>query len=422
MLAAACGSSNKSSSSNTSTPSGSTGTTTGSSGSYPPIGPGPITICYSDPLSGPLAAYGETIPKTVPIAAKIVNDTMGGIAGHQVKFDIENDQGQATLAVNIADKFVSMHKANPNDCASVGQITQDPETAPLQAAVLNKAKMIITASQSPDMFFNVQQYPYFFSVSPPDKALGEVAAKFMIAHGLLKAAVLTDNIPQETEYINDILAESQKDNGGIQVIKTASMTPGAVQMTTQLTELRAANPQVLIVATEFGFGPIWQSLHSMGWSPKIMGDVGFFYDGYNSLGSLGANAWAPCWQGLPNQGSSTPLPPANVISAVNQIGPISSGISPDPLIATSVEMEQILLVKWAIEKTHTLDSTALKNALETMRNTPIWWPENQFTYTPTYHNALVGPYGAGICNASPLGKIGNNNNIFQYADSTRATY
>jgi ABC-type branched-subunit amino acid transport system substrate-binding protein len=362
------------------------------------------------------------VPKTAAIAANVVNTQMGGIDGHPVKIDVENDQGDATLAVSIAQKFVSMHAKNPNDCATVGQITQDPETAPLQAAVLNKAKIIMTASQSPDMFFNVAQFPYFFSVSPPDKALGEVASKFLNAHGLLKAAVLTDNIPQETEYVNDILAQNKLDGGAIQIIKTASMSPGAVQMSTQLAELRAANPDVLIVATEFGFGPIWQALRAMNWTPKIMGDVGFFYDGYSSLGSLAPNAWAPCWQGLPNTGSSTQLPPQNVISVVNQIGPISAGISPDPLIATSVEMEQILLAKWAIEKTHTVDTTAVKNALETMRNQPIWWPDNQFTYTPTYHNSLVGPFGAGICNAAPLGKIGSNQGIFQYADSTRGTY
>lgn len=398
---------------------GSSGQSSGSTESSSAIPPGAITVCYSAPESGPEAVLGKYVPQEAQLAAKIVNEQYGGIAGHQVKVDVEDDGSNVTQGVEVMQKFVARHKANPNDCAYVAQISMDPTIAPQQAAVLSKAKLITTSPQSPDEYFEPQKWPYFFSINPSDKALAEVVAKFLDSHGLTKAAVLTDNIPQANEYVQDIVNQDKSQGGSLAIVKTASIAPGATQVATQLAQLRAANPNVLIVATELGDGPIWQALHAMNWSPTIMGDGGFFYDGYSSLGSLGTQAWAPCWQGLSND--PTLKLPQKVIDLVNQIGPLTAASYPDPLIATGVEMEEILVAKYAIEKAKSLDSDKLKAAFESMRNVPILWAQNQFTYTSSYHNGIVGPYGAGVCSGAPLGKIGNNLNIFKYADSVRAT-
>jgi ABC-type branched-subunit amino acid transport system substrate-binding protein len=426
----ACGSSSKNSTATTAhsastAAAGSAGSsTTASSTSYPPIPAGPITVCASSPQSGANAAYGETVPKSLAIAVNIINQ-QGGIAGHQVKYDAENDQSSSTDAVSIAQKFASEHAANPSVCPFATTISQDPLTAPLQAGILNKAKIIIEATQSPDDFFDTGKYPYFFSNSPPDKALGAAAAHYLLAHNETHLGVLTDNIPQETEYINDMKAAATQQGGTLDVTATASMSPGAVNVQTQLLQLKQANPDVVVVATEFGFGPIWNGFKALGWSPKIMGDVGFFYDGYNALGNLAANAVAPCWYGnqpgILQENAGQDGLTQDVINVVNQIAPLNGGIAPDSLIAASDQMDELYMAKYAIEKANTLDPVALKNALETLNGNgaSLWYSTNTFSETAQDHSGQVGQWGAGICQGAPLGKVGNYPN-FIYADNYRA--
>lgn len=384
---------------------------------YSAIPSGNIVLCGSYPISGQNAAFGSTAGETAKIDETFIND-LGGIAGHHVTVTVQNDQSSATVGVNIAEQYASEHAQNQDQCPVVYQLSQDPSTAPLQAAILSKAKIVILASQSPDQFFNASQYPYFFSVSPPDKALGDAAAHFLIEKKMTKVAVLTDNIPQELEYISDLEASAKTDGTPLDIVKTASIPPGATNAQAALSTLRSANPDVVLVATEYGFGPIWQSFHTLGWSPNIMGDVGFFYDGYNALGNLASHAWAPCWQGE-NTGQSLP---SQVVSMINQIAPLNGGIAPDPIIAASVSMEQMLLAKYAIEKYDSLDPAALQKALQGMDNTKLMnWVGMQFTESSSFHGGLVGPYGAGICESSPLGKVGAKDfPVFIYADNYRS--
>ena len=107
---------------------------------------------------------------------------------------------------------------------------------------------------------------------------------------------------------------------------------------------------------------------------------------------------------------------------INQIAPLNGGIAPDPIIAASVSMEQMLLAKYAIEKYDSLDPAALQKALEGMNNTKLLnWVGMQFTESSSFHGGLVGPYGAGICQSSPLGKVGNKDfPVFIYADNYRS--
>jgi ABC-type branched-subunit amino acid transport system substrate-binding protein len=415
LVAAGCSSSTGST--NSTGAAGGGASTTGSS-KYPAIPAGNIVLCGSYPISGENAAFGSTAAETAKIDQTFIND-LGGIAGHHVIVTVQNDQSSATVGVNIAEQYASEHAQNPNQCPVVYQLSQDPSTAPLQAAILSKAKIVILASQSPDQFFNPSQYPYFFSVSPPDKALGDAAAHFLIEKKMTKVAVLTDNIPQELEYISDLEASAKADGTPLDIVKTASIPPGATNAQAALSTLRSANPDVVLVATEYGFGPIWQSFHTLGWSPNIMGDVGFFYDGYNALGDLASKAYAPCWQGE-NVGQSLP---SQVVGMINQIAPLNGGIAPDPIIAASVSMEQMLLAKYAIEKYDSLDPAALQAALQGMDKTELLnWEGMQFTESSSFHGGLVGPYGAGICQSSPLGKVGDKNfPVFIYADNYRSS-
>lgn len=389
----------------------------GAPGSFKAIPNGTIKLCGSYPISGENAAFGSSGQKTAAIAQDLINNQFGGIAGHKVEVKISDDKSDSQTAVDIANQYASEHKSNSLDCPIVYQISQNPRTAPLQAAVLNKAKIVMLATQSPNAFHDPSKFPYFFSLNPSYSTLGDVAAHYLIKNKLVKAAVLTNSLDDSKEYLQGIQDAATKQGGKIDFVKTVQLPVGAVSAQTQLSQLRTSNPDVLIVATQFGFGPIWKSLKAISWSPKIMGDVGTIYDSFNDLGSLAAGTVAPCWWAL-NKGQAIP---DEVVQTVNKIAPINGGFAPDPLIASQVSVSQILLAKYAIEKYNSVDPAAIEKALNELNggSIPKWWPDLKFSFAGSPRSGPVGDYGPGICAGTAPDKIGNGFNSVAYVDDYR---
>jgi ABC-type branched-subunit amino acid transport system substrate-binding protein len=377
----------------------------GSKSNYPKIPEGTIKLCGSYPISGQNAAFGSSGKKTAVIMEDLINNQFGGIDGHKVEVSIADDKSSSQTAVDVANQYASDHSKNPLDCPVVYQISQNPVAAPLQAAVLNKAKIVMLATQSPNAFHDPAKYPYFFSLNPSYDALGDVAAHYLIKNNLTKVAVLTDSesLQDSKEYLDAITKANEKQGGNIKFIKVAQMAIGATNVQTQLSELKKTNPDVLLVAPQFGFGPIWSSLKAINWTPKIMGDVGTIYDNFNTLGKLAPGAAAPCWWAY-NKGKEIPQ---NVIDIVDKIAPINGGFAPDPLIASQVSVNQLLLAKFAIEKYHSVDPAALQAALSSLKDSslPNWWPDLKFDFNSSPRRGPTGIYGPGICGGQATDKI-----------------
>jgi ABC-type branched-subunit amino acid transport system substrate-binding protein len=407
------------SSSSSSDKPGNSGAASGSGGGkFAAIPAGTIKLCGSYPISGANAAFGSSGKKQATIMQDLINNQFGGIAGHKVEVSIADDKSSAQTAVDVANQYASAHKSNPLQCPIVYQISQNPVTAPLQAAVLNKAKIVMLATESPNSFHDPSKYPYFFSLNPSYETLGDVAAHYLIANHLTKAAVLTDSasLPDSKEYLDAIEAANKRQGGNIKFVKVVQMAIGATNVQTQLSELKKSNPEVLIVAPQFGFGPIWASLKAINWTPKIMGDVGTIYDNFNTLGNLAAGAAAPCWWAY-NKGVTIPQ---NVVDTVNKVAPINGGFAPDPLIASQVAVNQILLAKYAIEKNKSVDPAAISQALGALSNAPIpgWWPDLKFDFASKPRRGPVGQYGAGICGGVVTDKISSFKTV-TYVDDYR---
>jgi ABC-type branched-subunit amino acid transport system substrate-binding protein len=409
LVAGACGSSSKKSSSAT-TSGGSSSTASNTNTSYPPIPAGPMTVCVSVALSGLTATQGTQA--SFNAAANLVNTQYGGIAGHKVSVTLVNDSGNATTAVQNINQFVSQHQSNPNNCVAEVGMDYDPSIQPSMVAVTSKNKMITILDSSVDDYFDAAKYPYLFPINPSDAAVGTAVGHFIAGKKWTKWAVLTDGIPQETQEIQDDLAGAKKAGLDPVIVKTATVSPGASNVQTQLLELKQANPDVVLVMIGLGYGAVWNGMKAAGWSPNIIGDLAAFYFEYNDLGPLAQNAFSPAWYGsIPNH----PQLPSNIVSFMNVIGPYNGAPNyPGLLIAANVDLNKILLVKWAVEKYNSVDSDAMKKALETLNDQAIFWQGNKFTENATTHVGLIGPYSAGAMNMAQLGPMG----IFQYADAT----
>lgn len=405
LILGACSSSKKSTTSNTTT-GGTTGSTAAPS-SYPPIPPGPMTLCLSLALSGLTATQGTQALYNV--AANYVNQHFNGIDGHKVSIVLSNDSGNATTAVQNINHFVAMHKSNPNNCVAEIGMDYDPSIQPAMVAVTNKNKMITVLDSSVDNYFNAASYPYLFPINPSDKSVGMAMGQFMASKGWTKWGVLTDGIPQETEEINDDLAGAKAAGANPTIVKTVTVSPGATNVQTQLLQLKQANPDVVLVMIGLGYGAVWNGMKSMGWSPNIVGDLAAFYFEYTAMGSLANNAFSPAWWGsIP----SHPTLPQTISGYMSLIKPLNPPNYPGLLISANVGLDKVLLVKYAVEKYNSVDPNAMKQALETLNDTPIFWQGNRLTESASEHTGVVGPYSAGAMNMAQLGP----DSLFQYAE------
>jgi ABC-type branched-subunit amino acid transport system substrate-binding protein len=398
LVVTACGSSSKKATGATATTSGS-GTTSAagaaSATKFPPIPAGPIKVGLSISLSGPLAQYGEQSQKAwSQVTLKYFNQLHpDGIDGHPLQLDLQNDAGDATLSVNVVNQMVS------NKDAAVMKVSDITGYAALQMSLLSKAKMPVISFQGDDSFADVSKYPYAFGTLASTAELGGAAAKWIGDHPeYKKLAVLTDNIPAQQETLNDILNPLKTSAPGDSVIKTVSITPGAVDVSTALAQLRAANPDLVLIAVSQGFGPLWDGFKAAGWSPPIV-TTGSFYDGYSSMGSLLSHAWSPSTDCV----QPTHAPYSQTVTTIMDAYVAAVGnISPNMLIYDHADSVPLELVKYAIEKYHSTDPNAIKQALEGVHNQSFLDPIFTYDYSPTNHYGITGDLSAHMCAMAPL--------------------
>jgi hypothetical protein len=176
-----------------------------------------------------------------------------------------------------------------------------------------------------------------------------------------------------------------------------TISPGAVDVTTQLSALKAAHTDLLLVVLAAGYGPGWDGLHSLNWTPRVLSAETAFYDGYSSLGSLASTALAVSSDCL-NPGTKVASLPADLRELMNGYGKIEK--INNMLIFVHADSVLLELVRYAIMKYDSVDPNAIKKAMEGIDRSFLW---SQFTYhfSPTDHAGSVG-HSEQVCHLSPL--------------------
>jgi branched-chain amino acid transport system substrate-binding protein len=65
-----------------------------------------LTIVVAGPMTGPVASIGDQIKRGAQTAAKLINES-GGVAGRQIKIQLEDDQCDPKQAVTVANRVVA---------------------------------------------------------------------------------------------------------------------------------------------------------------------------------------------------------------------------------------------------------------------------------------------------------------------------
>jgi ABC-type branched-subunit amino acid transport system substrate-binding protein len=404
LLATACSSSGTTAANGSTASGGSTGSGTAS---YPPIPAGPIKIGISASLTGPLAEEGALVKAeweaaVLPTFYKLHPD---GILGHKIQIDVENDASDTTTAVSVANKIVA------NKDAAVMTLTYNYTAAPLQMAIFMKGKVPVLATQGLSTFGDVSKYPYYFTTGVNDAVTGTAYANWLAKHPEIKSiGILGDGSLASTDEITTLESAIKAKGLPVKIGTSVQVSPGSVDVSAQVQQLKGAGVQAVAVFILGGHGPVWQGIQSANWSPVIMADAGAWYDGFNGMGTLAQKAVAPidfC------ASSSSPKYSAQNIQGMNAYYAITKKNLVNYPLAYWTDSVPLEILLRAVEKVHTLDPDALKQALETMGTQSYLDGLGTTQYTPADHTALGGGAGPQICKMAPT--VGGNFAVPQVA-------
>ncbi len=215
--------------------SSSSSAATGASGAS-----GAIKVAIIDPQSGQTSSLGDWELKGAKLAIEEIN-AAGGVDGRQISFTLYDDQGDPTVATNLARKAVS-----EGAVAVLGSATSGNSLA--MVPILEAAKVPeISSGQSPKLGQTGSKF--IFLNAPPSTAIDESLAKYLVTTKSLKKIAMISNNGAYGKGEHDAFLASLKDLG-VTPTSDQSITPDQKDFTSALTSIRGTNPDVLFIGAE----------------------------------------------------------------------------------------------------------------------------------------------------------------------------
>lgn len=363
------------------------------SASAPAIPAGDIKLGAILTMTGPAAAYSQSQVAELDTALNMIN-AAGGIDGHKVTLDIQDDAGSPTQAAQVALKFVT-----DKDAAVIYGGIPDSE---LQAVpVLQKYKVPVIFQDYGQMAVDPSKYPYLFATWPKLQDQDAGVAAYAKQHGWTKVAIIGDGTTFGDLNVQAMTAAFKAQ--GLTVAASVTFSPTATDASSQIAQAKNSGANTVAVLTTSGAGTVWSGLHAANWNPNIITLGTARYIGFDQLGSFAGTAIMPCT--LPTQG------PGQALNAtlVKFIGAVHKALpeAPAPSFDTAPDYWlSVNIVKDAIEQANSIDPDAIKAALETWKDKVVTDPQTPITYSPTNHEGRTAPSASTVCGLSKVSADG----------------
>ena len=203
-----------------------------------------IKVGWLGPLTGNVAQYGQAVKNGVDLYVEQLN-AAGGINGKKIELVSYDEEGDATKAVTGYNSVMDQGVV-----AIIGSVTTAPTIAVVAESFADNTPMITASATAIPVTFNEetnQVYTNMFRSCFIDSFQGVTMARF--AKNVLAAdtaAVLYDNGDTYSTgvydyFVNECAAQ------GIDVVATESYASGSVDFSGQLTNIAAADPDVLFL-------------------------------------------------------------------------------------------------------------------------------------------------------------------------------
>jgi len=217
--------------------------------------------------SGPGATLGRPEADSIQLAVDEINKA-GGVYGRPLQVAILDDESSATTAVNAVRKLLDQHPV-----AIIGSSLTQTSLAMVPLVTQAQIPMISLAS-SAQVIQPIETRGWIFKMPITDFHVAQSIQGFMRKKNLTRVAVLYRN----DDYGKTGLAHFQ-DAGkgfGFTVVDAEAIDARASDATTQLTKIKAANPQAIVV---------WTTLPSANVIAKGYRELGLSYPVFYSDGA-----------------------------------------------------------------------------------------------------------------------------------------
>ena len=190
-------------------------------------------------LSGDNASFGTSQNHGVQMAVEEIN-AAGGVLGKKIDLTVEDNMTKQGETTTIARKLISQDHV----VAIIGEVASSKtlEAAPIAQAA--KIPLIATAATNPKV---TQTGDYVFRVCFTDDFQAVVIARFVLEKlKQKKIAFMTDVKQDYSVGLTNIAKDYLGKNGG-NIVKEQSYSSGDKDFRAQLTDIKSANPDVIII-------------------------------------------------------------------------------------------------------------------------------------------------------------------------------
>ena len=347
----------------------------GSSASGAAASTGDIKIGVVLDITGAGASLGVPERQTIEMLADQVN-AAGGVNGRKVKLYIEDNQSTEDGAAKATTKLLTTEKVD----ILLGASRTGPSLAMRPIAEKAEKPMVSLAANAKI----VDGSKWVFKTAQNDKVVLEKMVDDMKAKGITQVAVARD-ASGFGEGIPEMLAEVGK-AAGITVVKVEKFAPDATDFTSQMTNLRASNPQAVL---------IWGIPPAAGLAQKAYKQLGLNVPVYQSHG-IGNQAFLDT-AGDTADGLRAPLGRMLVASQLKDDDPqkpvvtkfiadFKAKYNANPSTFAGHAYDGFMIAVESLKKAGT-DPNKLRDAIEATSK----WPgiSGVFTMTPTDHSGLT---------------------------------
>ncbi|MFC4783994.1 ABC transporter substrate-binding protein [Nocardioides sp. MAHUQ-72] len=200
----------------------------------------PIKIGTVWPLSGPYAALGEPIVAGMKTAFASVNAD-GGIDGHQVELDAEDDGYDPSKTLPVVTKMIQQDKV----FATVAQ-AGTPNVAAVQPLYEQTCTPQLFVGTGAPQYGDPANHPWTISGAMAYNTEAQAWADYLMeAKPGAKVAYLAIDTDGGKAYSDGFEAAAKED--GLTVVASEKVAPDAATVENQVTNLLAAKPDVVIL-------------------------------------------------------------------------------------------------------------------------------------------------------------------------------
>ncbi len=205
----------------------------------PAISQETIKIGEFGSLTGDNASFGTSQNNGVQMAVQEINDA-GGVLGKKIDLIVEDNQTKQGETTTIVRKLISQDHV----VAIIGEVASSKTLEAAPIAQESRIPLIATAATNPRV---TQVGDFIFRVCFTDDFQAVVIARFILENLEKKRVAFMTDVKQDYSVGLTNIAKNYLEKRGGEVVKQQSYSSGDKDFRAQLTDLKAANPDVIVI-------------------------------------------------------------------------------------------------------------------------------------------------------------------------------